>query len=626
MSTITILDHQVPILEQLANDRGKGKTLVVIPSGAGKTHIAAFDTKACKAKNILYIAHRREILKQAARIFQEIHGRGSTGFLDGESKDFDRPILFATNSTLARSENLEIISKRKWDYVIVDEFHHVAADTFSKILEKINTKFLLGLTATDYRLDKKDIMGFVDNNLSYKIDLETGIKKGILVPFHYNGLHDDVDYSDIIWQGNKYRESDLNKKLLIDKRDNQIVKEFLRLIGKGHQTIAFCLSIQHCQRMMERFKEEGISCRKIIHKTHLTERDISVRDFRDGKFDVLFVKDVFNEGVDFPNVEAILMLRPTWSKNVFYQQLGRGLRKAKGKTHVTVLDFIGNYNHAFDKSQWLEFAEKSESEMEHKPIKPLYEHNIPYVHFTQRVVDIFEYQKQFSRGATAEELKAEYFRMKKLLGRQPTSNDFSPWNATHEFKINFRASQFQWRYNGWNGFLKKIGEPLLKQDSITLPSKTELIEYFYSIARQTNKTPNSTDFHSRNKNLKYNWIYYAKVFGSWSKFLKEIGEPQKTDKKRLTELFFKVKKQLGRIPTRQELRKKEKTTFDRPNGLLEKHYSNYKNFLESLNESTQTMLHTKIFKCSKCGIISRRGHSAEYCTNCSPIKNRRAKK
>lgn len=427
MAAVSVLDHQKPILEQLAKDRKKGKTLVVIPSGAGKTYVAAFDTKQALAKSVLYIAHRNEILQQALEIFKAVHDlkENQYGFLDQDSKDYDKPFIFASNQTLAKKKSMDRVLDRKWDYVIIDEFHHIPASTYQKILGAVDYKFLLGLTATPFRLDNKEIEKYVDNNISYWIDLEAGIKEGILVPFLYNGFYDNIDYSDIEWLGYKYRETDLNKKLLIDKRDNQIVAEFKNyLIDKS--TIGFCVSVKHCERITNKFNDNGIKARYIIYNTPLQERKEIVEAFRRKEFQVLFVRDVFNEGVDFPFVEGLLFLRPTWSKTVFFQQIGRGLRKTEGKTAVTILDFIGNYHNAFKINDWLGFAEKSKESLFHKPTKPLYKHNVPVVYFDKILIDLFEYQRRMAMPVTPEALKEEYFRMKKILGRNPISTDFTP--------------------------------------------------------------------------------------------------------------------------------------------------------------------------------------------------------
>lgn len=639
---IKVLDHQIPILEKLAQDRVKGKTLVVVPSGGGKTWIAAFDSLAAGANNILYITHRREILKQALKIFKDVHAinGGTTGLLMQDEKDFDARILFATNATLSNKDNLDIVSQRQWDYVIIDEFHHVAAPTYNKILERIKGKFLLGLTATPYRYDKQDIMSYVDGNLSYNIDLEMGIRKGILAPFHYNALYDDIDYSDIIWQGNTYKKSDLDKKLLVDKRDTQIVKEFLRLIGKGHPTIAFCVNVKHCQRMVDKFIEYGVSCRKILGTTCLTDRDIRVRDFMDRKYDVLLVRDVFNEGVDLPHVEAVLSLRPTWSKNVFFQQIGRGLRKYPGKTHVTVLDFIGNYNHAFDKLDWLKFAKESDGEMEHRGLKPEYEHDVPYVHFNQRVIDIFEVQKQFTVLPTKMELKVEYFRMKSLLGHQPGAQDFNRHTAKHNHAIKYAVHRFYQAFGSWNKFLKEIGEPILLQRYGKIP-KDELIKQYYEEADRIKAIPSHSRFQKKNNpRIRYPAIAYQQTFGSWNAFLKEINEPENLIKKHLTNGYFKLKKELRRIPTSQDIivnhSRLIKESDIKAHHLYDmtpvpayiKYFGSYKKFLESIGEISSNKYLRRPKKCQQCQISmpELKTKSRKFCDKCRKIRHENCKR
>jgi len=497
------LQYQHEILSALQRDREKGKTLVVLPSGSGKTYVAAFDSKQCGAKSVLYIAHRLEILTQAQEIFKTIHGLddSETGLLDQSNKQDDRNFIFASNQTLAKDKNLKKFAARVWDYVIIDEFHHIPASTYQKILDNIQYKFLLGITATPFRLDEHDIHQYVDNNLSYEIDLERGIKDKILVPFLYNGLYDNIDYSDIKWQGYKYRENDLNKKLLIDKRDNQILKEFKSFCGT-RSTIGFCVSIKHCERITNTFNQSGIKSHYITHTTPMDVRRQIVEDFKEKRFQVLFVRDIYNEGVDFPFVEALMFLRPTWSKTVFFQQIGRGLRKAKGKEDVIILDFIGNYFNAFEIREWLGFADKSEYSLHHKPIKPEYHHAVASVYFDKKIIDIFEYQKARAMGATKEALTQEYFRMKKLLGRIPNSDDFTQKNK--KFPHYFNATSFYWQFGKWAKVREAMGDDwmsIIKKTYFDLKHKLGRMPERGEFSQQVNHWKELLDYKFEYKDL-----------------------------------------------------------------------------------------------------------------------------
>jgi superfamily II DNA or RNA helicase len=435
VQVIKPLEHQEEILEKLMGERQKGRTVVIIPSGAGKTHLAAFHTLQAKDKNILYVAHRNEILEQASKIFMQVHGvdYSKIGFINQSKKDFDKDILFATNNSLARKKTIEELDAmgKRFDCMIVDEFHHVNAQTYQTLLETIDHKFMLGLTATPYRLDGKDVLAQADNNIVYEMSLKEGVDRKILVPFMYYGLHDNIDYSDIEWQGYKYKESDLDKKLLIDKRDNQIIKEYQEYIGTKRPTVGFCVSVKHCERITAKFRSKGINAHYIDYTIPIHERIKIINDFNDGKFPMLFTISVLEEGVDFPHCQGVLFLRPTFSKRVFFQQLGRGLRKNEGKQNVVVLDFIGNYHNAFYKKSWLIEAGGSPMMKEPRPQKPLYEHNISTVYFDKKVIDIFQYQARMMErrelmNPTKQQIVEDFLQGYKKLGYLPNVKDIRP--------------------------------------------------------------------------------------------------------------------------------------------------------------------------------------------------------
>ncbi len=210
----------------------------------------------------------------------------------------------------------------------------------------------MGLTATPERMDKKDILPFYDNNIIFRMDQKEAIEMGYLVPFHYYGFKDNIDYSKIYFNGFKYDVNDLNKLLMIKDRDNAVIKKFKEM-GKSRKSIGFCISIEHADWCAKSFQDAGINAKAIHSKLDDSEtsfdvkkRDQLIKDFRKNKYQVAFVVNMFNEGVDFPDVECLLFLRPTESKTIFIQHMGRGLRISPGKENVLILDFIGNYRTA----------------------------------------------------------------------------------------------------------------------------------------------------------------------------------------------------------------------------------------------------------------------------------------
>jgi superfamily II DNA or RNA helicase len=343
-------------LEKLDTTRksGNNKGLVVFATGLGKTYLSAFDIKQFKPKKALFIVHINEILKQSLNSFQDVLPKRikDMGYYIGSNKEGDKKVLFASIQTLSRTKNLQKFKKNEFDYIIVDETHHTAAPTYKKIFSYFKPKFILGLTATPDRMDKKDILPFYDNNVVFRIDQEEAIKMGYLVPFHYYGFKDNIDYSKIYFNGFKYDVNDLNKLLMIKGRDNAIVKKFKEM-GEDRKTIGFCVSIEHADWCAKSFRDAGIKAVAIHSKLDDSEtgfdvkkRDQLINDFRNNKYQIAFVVNMFNEGVDFPDVECLLFLRPTESKTIFIQHMGRGLRLSPGKENVLILDFIGNYKTA----------------------------------------------------------------------------------------------------------------------------------------------------------------------------------------------------------------------------------------------------------------------------------------
>ncbi|QQS23311.1 DEAD/DEAH box helicase [bacterium] len=348
-------EAQLRALENLKRTREEGsdKAIAILATGIGKTILAALDAKQCGAKKILFIVHINEILKQTKETFENVipEKQDNLGFYNGKSKDTNKDILFASIQTLGKQKHLENFTPDYFDYIIIDETHHTAAPTYAKIFSYFKPKFFLGLTATPDRMDRKDILGFYNNNVVFEMDQEQAIEQGYLAPFKYLGFKDSIDYSNIFFNGFKYDTKDLNKHLLIDERDQAIIKKF-KEIAKGRKTIGFCASIEHAERSAEKFKAAGISA-IAVHSRSLgfggaeeKDKSLLIKYFRDNKCQVAFVVDMFNEGVDIPDVSCLLFLRPTESRTIFIQHMGRGLRIAPQKEDVLILDFIGNYRTA----------------------------------------------------------------------------------------------------------------------------------------------------------------------------------------------------------------------------------------------------------------------------------------
>ena len=334
---------QKDALEILSSDRelGKNKGLVVMATGLGKTILSALDVASFKPNKLLFVAHREEILKQSLNSFRMLMPSKKYGFYQGNIKDQNSEFLFASIQTLGKKSQLEKFDKNHFDYIVVDEFHHVGAKSYKKLVEYFDPKFFLGLTATPNRTDNIDILQFCGNNLLYKKDLIDGVKLNLLSIFDYRGINDKhVDYTKITWRGKKFDEEDLINNLNSQKRAKYIYDNWTKL--KQTRTLSFCASIKHCDFMTNYFTNQGIKALS-VHSKSPTKRDDAIKKLTLNEIDILFSVDLFNEGIDIPVVDTIMMLRPTESKIIFLQQFGRGLRKAKGKQLVRVIDFIGNH-------------------------------------------------------------------------------------------------------------------------------------------------------------------------------------------------------------------------------------------------------------------------------------------
>jgi superfamily II DNA or RNA helicase/diadenosine tetraphosphate (Ap4A) HIT family hydrolase len=318
---------------------GNEAGLVVLATGLGKTWLSAFDSSRPEFKRILFVAHREEILNQALKTFRRIRPEASLGLFTGKEKTPNVDVLFASIQTLGRSRHLERFAEDHFDYVVVDEFHHAASKTYTRLIDYFSPRFMLGLTATPERTDGARLLALCQENEVYKCDLVRGIEETLLSPFHYFGVPDDVDYSTIPWRTRRETEA-LTECLATQKRAQNALEEYTKRAGE--RTLGFCCSTAHADFMAEYFRGAGVAAVAVHSDKKSAPRTSSLERLRAGDLSVVFAVDMFNEGVDLPTVDTVLMLRPTKSKIVWLQQFGRGLRWLEGKT-LTVIDYIGNH-------------------------------------------------------------------------------------------------------------------------------------------------------------------------------------------------------------------------------------------------------------------------------------------
>lgn len=342
---------QVEALQKLTETRTAGKRagLVVLATGLGKTWLSAFDS--CSFRRVLFIAHREEILGQALATFRAIRPHDRLGRFMGDEKDPGAAVLFASVQTLSRLEHLRKFTPDEFDYVIVDEFHHAEARTYRKVIDYFKPSFLLGLTATPERSDGADLLALCEDNLAYRCDLAQGIQRGLLCPFRYYGVPDTVDYKNIPWRNKKFDEDKLTEAVATQARAENTLEQYRK--RAGNRTIAFCVSQRHADFMRNFFARNGISARSVHAGSTSDPRAASLDALKEGKLSVLCAVDMLNEGVDVPELDTVMMLRPTESRIVWLQQFGRGLRKSSADKKLTVIDYIGNHRSFMLKPQAL---------------------------------------------------------------------------------------------------------------------------------------------------------------------------------------------------------------------------------------------------------------------------------
>lgn len=461
---------QIEALYALEDSRLEGATkgLVQAATGIGKTYLAAFDS--AKYKHVLFVAHREEILKQAAISFKNVRQSDDYGFFNGKQKDIDKSVIFASVATLGRSEYLteKFFSQDYFDYLVIDEFHHAVNEQYQRIVNYFKPKFLLGLTATPERMDGKNIYEICDYNVPYEISLKEAINKGLLVPFHYYGIYDETDYSSLHIVKGCYDEKELNETYIGNiKRYDLIYKYYKKYRSK--RALGFCCSRQHAEDMAKEFCKRGVASVAVYSNSDgefSEDRDIAIEKLKNQDIKVIFSVDMFNEGVDIASLDMVMFLRPTESPIVFLQQLGRGLRTSKDKEYLNVLDFIGNYEKA-GRAPLLLSGEKSFGE------KTAYEYtDIEYpddciVDFDMQLIDLF---KELDKKTLSikEQIKLEFYRVKELLdGKVPSRMELFTYMDDDIYHYCMKHSKEN-PFRRYIEFLNEINE--LSDDEKTLYS------------------------------------------------------------------------------------------------------------------------------------------------------------
>jgi superfamily II DNA or RNA helicase/HKD family nuclease len=349
--------HQRQMLEALEAERRHGhqKNLVVAATGTGKTWVAAFDYRGLRAQGyerLLFVAHRDEILQQSQQVFQLVLRDAAFGerLVAGERPLHGARHVFASVQSLQRL--LETLSPEAYDVVVVDEFHHAEAPTYRRLLEHLRPRILLGLTATPDRADGQSVLGWFDGRIACDVRLWQALEQGLLCPFQYFGVHDGTDLSSVTFKRGMYAKGELESLYTGSdfraRRILQAVAEYVH-VPQTMRALGFCVGVAHAELMARHFNAAGLKAVALHAGSPDGERREAVARLRRGELQAVFTVDLFNEGVDIPEVDTLLLLRPTESATIFLQQLGRGLRwsPGSGKSVLTVLDFIGQAHKSY---------------------------------------------------------------------------------------------------------------------------------------------------------------------------------------------------------------------------------------------------------------------------------------
>ena len=322
------------------------KGLIISATGTGKTYLAALDVKNYNPKRFLFVAHREQILKKSLDSFHKVLGgdkKTNYGILSGNAKNTDAKYLFATVQTLSKAENLNQFKRDEFDYILIDEAHHVGSKIYGKLLDYFTPDFLLGMTATPERSDDKNIYELFDYNVPYEIRLQEALEEEMLVPFHYIGVSDYTYNGEVI-------DDNTNLKYLVSEERVKYVVEQSKYYGYDGDVLhglVFVSRKEEADEIAKLLTKNGYPSQMLSGEDSQEQREQAIEKLKNGELTYLVTVDIFNEGIDIPFINQVIMMRKTESVIVFVQQLGRGLRKAQGKEYLTVIDFVGNYKNNY---------------------------------------------------------------------------------------------------------------------------------------------------------------------------------------------------------------------------------------------------------------------------------------
>ena len=336
---LELREYQQEALDSLEAMRAYKKTIAMLyhATGTGKTVTAVMDAKRCGGR-VLFVAHTMELVNQAYNTFKTLWDTVSVGKFADNVKDTDSHVICGSIQSVAL--NLELFQDNDFDYIIIDEAHHASADTYQKVLAYFKPEFTLGLTATPERADDTNILE-IFKNTAHKLDIQTAVEIGALVPVRCIRIHTNIDMTKVRFNSVQYNIRDLDDKIFVPERNKLIVDTWLSYV-KNKRTVVFCASVKHAEQIAKLFQDAGIDALAVSGNMKTSERNEQLAKFAIGDIKVLCACDLLNEGWDCPQIEVLFMARPTMSKVLYIQQLGRGMRNCEGKDHLMVFDFVDN--------------------------------------------------------------------------------------------------------------------------------------------------------------------------------------------------------------------------------------------------------------------------------------------
>lgn len=451
---------------------GQRKALLISATGTGKTYAAAFAIKTIAPKRVLFIVHREQILQQARRSFGRVlEKQYSYGILSGNSRQFGASCLFATVQTVSRADWLAGFKPDEFDFIIIDEVHRAAAASYQKVMGYFQPRYWLGMTASPDRPDRGDIYSLFDHNIAHEIRLQGALEENLLCPFHYYGI------SDLAVNGLELADKSDFLLLTRPERVEHILRNtrYYGYSGRRLKGLMFCSRVEECRALSALLNEEGLRTLALDGSSTPEQRALAVQrltqDEQENALDYILTVDIFNEGVDLPEVNQVVMLRPTESPIVFVQQLGRGLRKAQGKEFVVIIDFIANYENnymipmalsgdrSYDKDNMRRFVS-----VERKAIP-----GISTVHFDEVSSKAIYKAIDSAKTDDIKTLRESYRILRNKLGKVPGIMDFETHNGVSPLKFFEKCGSYY-------AFLKKYAQKEREEDQIELmPAQSEAL-------------------------------------------------------------------------------------------------------------------------------------------------------